>query len=123
MHHVTLPKHPDHMTTGDIMRFAHKLAKSVHKVGDCYAVTFGASLRLVYRLLKSKPIVSSLSIATISVAAFVVMYCLGFTGYSLETGSVGYASLFSVFAAISAFVGLTAVKQAYKMAPTLNGKG
>lgn len=117
---LTLPKHPSQMTTADIMRFAHKLAKSVHKAGDCYAVTFGASLRLVYRLLKSEPVVSTLSVATIAVAAFVVMYCLGFTGYSLEAGSVGYAMLFSVFAGISAFVGLTAVKGAYKMAPTLN---
>lgn len=117
---LTLPKHPSQMTTADIMRFAHKLAKNVHKAGDCYAVTFGASLRLVYRLLKSEPVVSTLSVATIAVAAFVVMYCLGFTGYSLEAGSVGYAMLFSVFAAISAFVGLTVVKGAYKIAPTLN---
>ena len=123
MHTVTLPKHPGHMTTSDIMRSAHKLAKSVHKAGDCYAVTFGASLRLVYRLLKSKPVTSTLSIATIAVAAFVILYCLGFTGYSLESGSVGYALIFSAIAAISAFVGLTSVKQAYKMAPTLNGKG
>jgi hypothetical protein len=111
MHALTLPKHPDQMTTGDIMRFAHKIAKQAHKVGECYAVTFGASLRLVYQMLKAKPAQSMLSIATLTVASFVVLYCLGFTGYSLEAGSIGYGILFSIFAAISAFVGLTAVKE------------
>ena len=112
---IILPKHPDQMTAGDIMRFALKLAKAVHKAGECYAVTFGASLRLVYAAIKAGPATSALSIATIAVSAFVVLYCLGFTGYSLEAGSVGYAMLFSVFAAISAFVGLTVVKDGFKI--------
>lgn len=120
MQSMTLPKHPSRMTASDIMRFAHKLAKNVHKAGDCYAVTFGASLRLVYRLLKSEPVVSTLSVATIAVAAFVVLYCLGFTGYSLEVGSMGHALIFSAIAGISAFVGLTAVNQSYKIRLTLN---
>lgn len=30
MHTLTLPKHPDHMTAGDVMRFAHKIAKQAH---------------------------------------------------------------------------------------------
>jgi len=115
MQYLTLPKHPDHMTAGDIMRLAHKIAKQVHKVGECYAVTFGASLKLVYRMLKSKPAQSTLSIATLVVASFAVMYCLGFTGYSLEAGSIGYATLFSVFAGISAFVGLTAAKEGFRI--------
>ena len=115
MHALTLPKHPDHMTAGDIMRLAHKIAKSVHKAGECYAVTFGASLKLVYRMLKAKPVQSMLSIATLAVASFVVLYCLGFTGYSLDAGSIGYAALFSVFAGISAFVGLTAAKEGFKI--------
>ena len=112
---VILPKRPDQMTAGDIMRFAHKLARAVHKVGECYAVTFGASLKLVYHMLKAKPVESTLSIATLAVASFVVLYCLGFTGYSLEAGSVGYGILFSIFAAISAFVGLTAVMESFKI--------
>lgn len=120
MHPLTLPKHPSQMTARDIMRFAHRLAKSVHKAGDCYAVTFGASLRLVYRLLKSKPVVSTLSVATLTVAAFAVLYCLGFTGYSLEAGSIGYAALFSVFAGISAFVGLTSVEESFKIRLSLS---
>jgi len=120
MQYLTLPKHPDHMTAGDIMRFAHKIAKQVHKAGECYAVTFGASLKLVYRMLRAKPAQSTLSIATLVVASFVVLYCLGFTGYSLEAGSIGYASLFSVFAGISAFVGLTAAKEGFKILLTLN---
>ena len=115
MHPVTLPKHPDHMTTIDIMRFAHKLAKNVHKAGDCYAVTFGASLRIVYRLLKSRPVQSALSVATLALASFAVLYCLGFTGYSMESGSVGYALIFSAVAGISAFVGLTAAKEGFKI--------
>jgi uncharacterized membrane protein len=112
---VALSKHPAHMTAGDIMRLAHKIAKQAHKVGECYAVTFGASLRLVYQMLKVKPVPSMLSIAALVAASFVVLYCLGFTGYSLEAGSIGYAILFSVFAAISAFVGLTAAKEGFKI--------
>ena len=115
MNTLTLPKHPDQMTAGDIMRFAHKIANQAHKVGECYAVTFGASLRLVYQMLKAKPVQSTLSVATLVVASFAVLYCLGFTGYSLEAGSVGYAVVFSIFAAISAFVGLTAAKEGFKI--------
>jgi len=115
MQYLTLPKHPDHMTAGDIMRLAHKITKQVHKIGECYAVTFGASLKLVYRMLKAKPVQSMLSIATLAVASFVVLYCLGFTGYSLDAGSIGYAALFSVFAGISAFVGLSAAKEGFKI--------
>ena len=115
MNTLTLSMPPDQMTTGDIMRLAHKIAKQAHKVGECYAVTFGASLRLVYRMLRAKPVQSMLSIATLTVASFVVLYCLGFTGYSLEAGSIGYGILFSIFAAISAFVGLTAAKEGFKI--------
>lgn len=122
MHTLTLPKHPDHMTAGDIMRLAHKIAKRVHKVGECYAVTFGASLRMVYQMLKSKPVQSTLSIATLVVASFAVLYCLGFTGYSLEAGSIGYSILFSVFAVISAFVGLTAAKEGFKIRLNISSK-
>lgn len=117
---IILPKHPDHMTTGDIMRLAHKIAKQAHKVGDCYAVTFGAALRLVYRTLKAKPVQSTLSIASLVVASFVVLYCLGFTGYSLESGSVGYAVLFSLFAGIAGFIGLTVGEEGFKISLKLN---
>lgn len=117
---IILPKHPDQMTAGDIMRFAHKLAKAVHKAGECYAVTFGASLRLVYAAIKTKPVTSLAQVAIIALSSFIVLYCLGFTGYSLEAGSIGYAILFSVFAAISGFLGLTAVNQSSKIRLTLN---
>ena len=120
MHALTLPKHPDHITVGDIMRFAHKIAKQAHKAGECYAVTFGASLKLVYRMLKAKPVQSMLSIAALALASFVVLYCIGFTGFSLEAGSIGYAILFSIFAAISAFVGLTAANESFKIRLKLN---
>src|SRR5690554_2931037 len=123
MQYLTLPKHPDQMTAGDIMRLAHKIAKQAHKVGECYAVTFGASLRLVYRMLRDKPVQSALSVTMLTVASFVVLYCLGFTGYSMETGSIGYATLFSVFAAISAFVGLTAAKEGFTISLKLNKEG
>ena len=122
MQYLTLPKHPDHMTAGDIMRLAHKIAKRVHRIGECYAVTFGASLKLVYRMIKAKPVQSTLSIATLVVASFVVLYCLGFTGYSMEAGSIGYATLFSVFAGISAFVGLTAAKESFKIRLNISSK-
>ena len=71
-------------------------------------------------MLKAKPVQSALSVAALVVASFVVLYCLGFTGYSLEAGSVGYAALFSVFAVISAFVGLTAAKEGFKIHLTIS---
>lgn len=35
------------MNKSQIFKTAHKLAKSVHVVGDCYRVTFGAALKIV----------------------------------------------------------------------------
>ena len=36
------------MTNSQIFKKAHKLAKSVHVAGDCYRVTFGAALKIVF---------------------------------------------------------------------------
>ena len=35
------------MNKSQIFKKAHELAKSVHAVGDCYRVTFGAALKIV----------------------------------------------------------------------------
>lgn len=46
------------MTKSQIFKAAHVLAKSVHVVGDCYRVTFGAALKIV--IAESKTTVAQL---------------------------------------------------------------
>ena len=42
------------MNSSEIFKAAHKMTKSALQAGDSYAVTFGAALREVYKVLKFK---------------------------------------------------------------------
>lgn len=113
MQTFSLPKAPHLMAIGDIMRFAHKITKAVHKAGDTYSVTFGQSLKLVFRLVKLgmkqafKP--SPMQCTIVALSAFLVLFCLGFTGFSIDNQSLVYGMVFSAMACVAGFIGLTAI--------------
>jgi hypothetical protein len=50
------------MNKSQIFKAAHKLAKSVHVVGECYRVTFGAALKIVIAESKAPKTIEQLAI-------------------------------------------------------------
>lgn len=119
---VILPKPAQQMTTGDIMRLAHKLTKSAVQPGDSYSATFGLCLKLVYAAVReglelhskmtAKPVqVYSKSITYKPSLPFLVLiwcvftYFVGNALYASAMGSVGYTVFHLIGALLSGLIG------------------
>lgn len=119
--HISLPKPAEQMSTGDIMRFAHKLTKSAVQPGDSYSATFGLCLKLVYAAvregmelhskMKAKPVQGNKSITYKPSLPFLVLiwcvftYFVGNALYASAMGSVGYTVFHLIGALLSGLIG------------------